>query len=342
MRSRRGDCREQSDARQPVTTRLTAFGPLPFLSGSTSKRDALAFVQRLQPRAFDRRDVDEHVASAIVRLDEAVTALAVEEFDRTGHCHRETPSPWLLRRRPPRLDGSAGHSQTGKASAGTGLGHSAGLPKEVERQSPAQRLTYVAPLERGQTWAGRIFADDPFDRCSTRRARATDLREAATRTASSAASRQGGLTTTSPASQLNRDRISPPRSRQLDAQDLWPMPAPAQFACEVVRPAPVLDRVPQQVDAGRPFALGRDDRRATRCEFVLLLERRIDHHDPTPLARRQDRHSTPPIRRCATALARRSRAECAFKRRMAAGSSSQAIRRSCGRIRRSASSGEPG
>src|SRR3984885_7126028 len=71
--------------------------------------DALTFDQRLQPRTLDRGDVHKHIATAIVRFDETVSTLTVKKFDRTGHCHRATPSPWLLRRRPPRRDGLAGH-----------------------------------------------------------------------------------------------------------------------------------------------------------------------------------------------------------------------------------------
>src|ERR1700754_69397 len=54
--------------------------------------DALSFGQILQSGAFHRGDVNEHVAAAVVRLDEAVAAFAVEELDRPCHGHRE-PSP---------------------------------------------------------------------------------------------------------------------------------------------------------------------------------------------------------------------------------------------------------
>ncbi len=57
------------------------------------ERDALPLGQRLQSRPLDGGDVHKHVASAIVRLDEAVAALRVEELDRTCHGHRETPFP---------------------------------------------------------------------------------------------------------------------------------------------------------------------------------------------------------------------------------------------------------
>src|SRR5580698_1716826 len=44
--------------------------------------------------------MNEHIATAVVGLDEAVAAFAVEELDRTCHGHRETP-PALLHRCAP-------------------------------------------------------------------------------------------------------------------------------------------------------------------------------------------------------------------------------------------------
>src|SRR6185503_20899842 len=69
------------------------FRTLAFLVGLDLELDALSFVQRLQSGLFDCGDVDEHVAPAVVRFDEAVPAFDVEELDRTAHGHRTTPSP---------------------------------------------------------------------------------------------------------------------------------------------------------------------------------------------------------------------------------------------------------
>src|SRR5438876_421809 len=52
--------------------------------------DALPLGEILQPGALHGGDVHEHVAAAVVRLDEAVAAFAVEELDRPCHGHRET------------------------------------------------------------------------------------------------------------------------------------------------------------------------------------------------------------------------------------------------------------
>src|SRR5262249_49495063 len=65
--------------------------PLSFFIGLDIEVDALPFVERFQSSAFNRRDVNEHVASAIIRLDEPIAAFTIEELHRTGHGHRETP-----------------------------------------------------------------------------------------------------------------------------------------------------------------------------------------------------------------------------------------------------------
>src|SRR5262249_26994048 len=57
------------------------------------ERNPLTLVQRLQSRLLDGGDVHEHVAAAVIRLDESVSAFTVEEFDRTGHRHRDNSSP---------------------------------------------------------------------------------------------------------------------------------------------------------------------------------------------------------------------------------------------------------
>src|SRR5713226_7271609 len=60
--------------------------------------DALSFGQILQSRPFHCGDVNEHIAAAVIGLDEAIAAFSVEEFDRSSHGHRENSSPALLRR----------------------------------------------------------------------------------------------------------------------------------------------------------------------------------------------------------------------------------------------------
>src|SRR5262245_61322862 len=77
---------------------LRAFA---FLVGLDIERDALSFGQRLEPGTLDGGDVHEHIAPAVIRLDEAVATLGIEELDGTCHCHWGTPTPWSLA--PPAL-----------------------------------------------------------------------------------------------------------------------------------------------------------------------------------------------------------------------------------------------
>src|ERR1700738_348999 len=72
---------------------IDCFGAFALLVGLNIITNPLTFVQHLEPRLLDGRDVYEHVAPAVVRLDKAVSSLAVEELDRTGRGHRESSSP---------------------------------------------------------------------------------------------------------------------------------------------------------------------------------------------------------------------------------------------------------
>src|SRR5882724_11758298 len=72
---------------------IDGLGALALLVGLDVERDALSLVQRLEPGPLDGGDVHEDVAPAVIGLDEAVTALGIEELDDTCHGHRETPFP---------------------------------------------------------------------------------------------------------------------------------------------------------------------------------------------------------------------------------------------------------
>src|SRR5438477_3209448 len=115
------------------------------------ERETLTFVQRFHAGALDGRDVHEHIAPAVVRLDKSVAPLAVEELDHSTLRHREPPFPncpaagphgatarpdipWERRRHPDVI--------------------SAGPPREAERQSQHARVDNNRnPLERGVTGA---------------------------------------------------------------------------------------------------------------------------------------------------------------------------------------------
>src|SRR6185295_1563800 len=101
----------RSSASDDQVHSLWAFA---LLVGLDLKLNSLSFGQRLQSGVLDSGDVHEDIAPAIVRLDEAVPALAVEELDRTTHGHcRLLPPVVMLRHRSPtaRQLGSAIHDR---------------------------------------------------------------------------------------------------------------------------------------------------------------------------------------------------------------------------------------
>src|SRR6266508_1767799 len=85
---------EGSPARKSACNdEVDGFGALALLVGLDIKGNALSFGQCFEPGPLDGGDVHEHVAPPVIRLDEAVAALGIEELDRTCHRHRETPFP---------------------------------------------------------------------------------------------------------------------------------------------------------------------------------------------------------------------------------------------------------
>src|SRR6202011_113658 len=55
--------------------------------------DALSFGQILQSRPLYCRDVNEHIAAAVVGLDEAIATFSIAELHDPSHGHREPPPP---------------------------------------------------------------------------------------------------------------------------------------------------------------------------------------------------------------------------------------------------------
>src|SRR2546421_835919 len=125
------------------------------------ERDALTFVERFLPGVFHRRDVHEHVASAIVRLDEAVAALAVEELDHSTLRHREAPFPNCFATGP---HGAAARPDIPGKSVGTpshfrqppeGGGTSKPARESRQQPGPAGKRRAAAPV--------LFFAGQPAD-----------------------------------------------------------------------------------------------------------------------------------------------------------------------------------
>src|SRR5262245_60754827 len=89
--------------------------------------------------------MNEYIASTVIRFDEAVASFAVEELYNTRLRHRESPNCFAA---GPTHDGSAGHSQSGKASA-KGLSHSAGPHRRRNVTASWELHTNCEPVERG-------------------------------------------------------------------------------------------------------------------------------------------------------------------------------------------------
>jgi hypothetical protein len=60
---------------------IDGFRPFAFLVGFDIEGDPLTFVQSVETRLFDGRDMDENIATAIVGFDKAVSLVGVEKFD---------------------------------------------------------------------------------------------------------------------------------------------------------------------------------------------------------------------------------------------------------------------
>src|ERR1043166_8076655 len=138
---------------------------LALLVGLDVEVDALAFVERFQPGALDCRDVHEHVAAAIVRLDEAVAPLRVEELDRTTLRHREAPLPQCCSTTGPH--GAAARPDihcTGERRRRLAAVISAGPPREAERQSQQLKVDQnPVAVERGAPPQRSLFARQPVE-----------------------------------------------------------------------------------------------------------------------------------------------------------------------------------
>src|SRR6476661_5284455 len=75
--------------------RLGAFALLVRLD---VKCNASSCSQVLQSGPLDHANVNEHIAAAVIGLDEAIAKHFIEELDRTSHGHRETPAPYCTNR----------------------------------------------------------------------------------------------------------------------------------------------------------------------------------------------------------------------------------------------------
>src|SRR5262249_39930866 len=121
------------------------FRPFALFVGLDVKTDPLSFVQTLQSGLLYCGDMNEYVAAAVVRFDEAVASFAVKELHNTRCAIGNLPNCFAA---GPTHGGSARHSQTGKASA-KGLSHSAGPHRRRNVTANLELHTNWKPVERG-------------------------------------------------------------------------------------------------------------------------------------------------------------------------------------------------
>src|ERR1051326_4995440 len=216
------------DRRSAADDQIHRLWALALLVGLDVEADALALVERFQARALDGRDVHEHVAPPIVRLDEAVAALAVEELDRIGHCHREAPFPNVAS--PPGPHGAAARPdihKRGKASAANSLSHLRRPPLEAERRSQHLGSKPTPPRWKEAGASSRHFpAASQSSRTPPRWSRPSTSASAGSSFFSSGSRRHGGLTSKSP---LPIKDLSGPAAILTSARKIFGTPSSATW-----------------------------------------------------------------------------------------------------------------
>ena len=145
--------------------KIDGFWTFALLVRFNVETDPLPLVQALQSGLFYCGNMNKHVASAVIWLDETVAPLAIEEFHDTRLRHREYSFPHCSAAGPTH-DGSAGHSQSGKASAANGLSQLRRPPQEAERHCQYENYTPTTRPWKGAMKlleGGWLFTDQPIE-----------------------------------------------------------------------------------------------------------------------------------------------------------------------------------
>jgi hypothetical protein len=103
-------------------------GGLALLAALDLVAQFLAFPQAAEPGHLDRRDVHENVFGAVIGLNEAITLLRIEPFDRTNrhrslHVFGRAADATQVKRR---LDGDRGRARESVTAAAD--------PRSIDRQ----------------------------------------------------------------------------------------------------------------------------------------------------------------------------------------------------------------
>src|SRR5262249_48160612 len=138
---------------------------LALLVGFDIEADALPLGQRLQSGTLHRCNMDENVTPPVIRLDETVAALAVEEFDRTGHRQGKPPLPVA----PPPAPTARRVGRTFATGKGVGYARRHSVPPAphgAERQSQQEKLDKCGDAGKGRRallFASALLAGEPVE-----------------------------------------------------------------------------------------------------------------------------------------------------------------------------------
>jgi hypothetical protein len=75
--------------------------------------------------------VNEHIAAAVIGLDEAIATFSIEELDRPSHGHRETPPPYCSAATPTLRIGPTGNSLPESLATGADRAARADPPENI-------------------------------------------------------------------------------------------------------------------------------------------------------------------------------------------------------------------
>ena len=287
---------------------IDRLGALALLVRFDLEGDALSFGQILQSGPLHRGDVHEHIAAAVIGLDEAIAPFSIEELDRIPSWPSGNSSPALL---PPRR---AFRVPADRTCAAGEHGHCCGLGAradpswivrglvtpplpfaEAERKaSPCRTEHNIVRGELPTVQIGLSRRPDGLGTSSLNRPAPpwpSGFSSSGRIAFNSPISVHGGLTINRPA-----DTSPPPASCGAtlnSSRRHFPGGAEARGCCcdmpgQAVGGAPAFHRIPQQIAAGRPFGEGPGKALGHPLEFVLLFERRIDQNQAAALVRRHE------------------------------------------------------
>src|SRR5665213_374983 len=187
---------------------IDRLGPFALLVGFDIEADLLAFIQALHSGCFDRGDVHEHIARAVVRFDETISSLRIKKLNDSSLRHRVFPPPHCSTTGPTH----GGSARTFTNGESVSLNRPLSLrrpPRGAERHCQGSNYTPTMRLRKEKRWPAREQRRQPPARTASpasqsslkpppRGSRSSRAASAGKSTAKSSCKVQGGLTRMSP------------------------------------------------------------------------------------------------------------------------------------------------